>query len=315
MCPLSNHLFLHRYPVLPLSSSTNTAFIVSMFPSALQRESSAAHRLSYPRLVHCDVTFQPGPKPVPIPRLPATALVTSQPPALDWSIEQQVIDEVRQRKQREDDAAQQRHSRIQAEQRRRRELEEAEQRQRAEAAAEKRRREDEERKEAEGNRKRHEVEQEKLRHIAEAYKKQRAAVEAFSNKPHAAPSSFLSSSTSSSLSSSAMPVAPPVNRASRPSVTHPLLSAGQSSAGVAAASGARAASAAAVSSFQSITGVSDGTNAALLLSLLDSDVDYAVNVYFSDPGQADIHAAIDKAITIQERKQQQQQQQMQQPIR
>ena len=286
-----------------------------MFPSVLQRDTSA-HRLSYPRLVHCNVTFQPGPKPVPTPRLPPTALLASasQAPQLDWSIEQQVIDEVRQRKRHEEEAAQQRQRRMQAEERKRREDEETEQRRRAEAAAERHRKEDDERKEAEGNRKRHEVEQEKLRHIAEAYKKQRAAVEAFTNKSHgpatgaatSSSSSFSSStsSASSSFSSAALPVAPPVNRAGRPSVNHPLLSANNPPA---AASGS--ANPTSVTSFQSITGVSDTANTALLLSLLDNDVDYAVNVYFSDPGQADIHAAIDKAIGIQERKHQQQQQQ------
>ena len=267
-----------------------------MFPSILQRDTSA-HRLSYPRLVHCDVTFQPGPKPVPPPRLPPPALLAPSTASLDWSIEQQVIDECRQRRRAEEEAAAQRRRR-----------DEAEARQRADAAAERRRREDEERKEAEGNRKRHEMEQEKLRHIAEAYKKQRAAVEAFSVKSHAP----ASASTASASSSAGLPVAPPVNRAGRPLLSHPLLSGAQPSAAAddaSGGSGGAAASASAVQSFQSITGVSDGANAALLLSLLDGDVDQAVNVYFSDPGQADIHAAIDKAITIQERKHQQQQQQ------
>ena len=291
-----------------------------MFPSVLQRDTSA-HRLSYPRLVHCDVAFQLGPKPVPIPRLPPPALLTppNPPPALDWSIEQQVIDEIRQRKQRDEEAAVQLQRRLQQEERKRHDEAEAQQRKRVEAAAERQRKEDEERKEAEGNRKRHEVEQEKLRHIAEAYKKQRAAVEAFSNKVHVPPAAtassfspaFTSSSSSSFVSGSSLPVAPPVNRAGRPSASHPLLSATPppAAAGVGVS---RSANGSAVSSFQSITGVSDGANAALLLSLLDNDVDYAVNLYFSDSGQADIHAAIDKAISVQERRQQQQQQQQQQ---
>ena len=269
-------------------------------------------QLPAPRLLRRHLPTRPEASTHPTPATCYTHR-SHQPPHShwDWSIEQQVIDEVRQRKQREEEAAAQRQRRIQQEERKRREQEEAEARKRAEAAAERRRKEDEERKEAEGNRKRHEVEQEKLRHIAEAYKKQRAAVEAFSNKGHTGPAAAAASSTSaaaSSLSSASLPVAPPVNRVSRPSVTHPLLSATQP-ASAAAVSGAGTANPSAVSSFQSITGVTDGANAALLLSLLDNDVDYAVNLYFSDPGQADIHAAIDKAITIQERRHQQQQQQ------
>lgn len=266
-----------------------------MFPSVLQRDTSA-HRLSYPRLVHCDITFQPGPKPVPIPRLPPPTLLTpaNNTPQLDYSIEQQVIDDTRQRQLRQQEATQQYNRRLQQEERRRREEAEAEARNRAEVVAERQRKEEADRKEVDGNRKRHEVEQEKLRHIEEAYKKQRAAVEAFSNKTY----------TPAANSTAALPVAPPVNRSGRPSVAHPLLFTSQPSM-AAGASGMRSVNTSAVSSFQSITGVSDVASATLLMSLLDSDVDVAVNVYFSDPGQADIHAAIDKAITLQERKQQQ----------
>ena len=281
-----------------------------MFPTVLQRDTSA-HRLNYPRLIHCDVAFQPGPKPIPIPRLPPHSLLTPPPnnlQSLDYTIEQQIITEITQRKQHEATLLQQQQQRQLQDEQRQRELQATLQRRNQEATAERHRKEAEERKEAEGNRKRHEVEQEKLRHIAEAYKKQRAAVEAFTNNKPSSSSSSASSSASVSASA-ALPVAPPVNRANRPSATHPLLSAG-SGGGGGGSGRSGSADMSAVSSFQSITGVTDSANATLLLSLLENDVDYAVNLYFADSGRApDIHAAIDKAIMVQERRQQQQQQQ------
>ena len=237
-----------------------------MFAPPLQREQS--YQRMYPRLVLCDVTYQTGPRPVTFPRLAFPLLAHPPTYDADFTVEQSLLTSIAAQRDRDEQDAQQRERRRKELERKREQEDERRRKEEEDATAERKRKDDDDRRQADDARKRYEQEQEKLRNIAEAYKKQRAAVEAFSNK---------ASPTSSTPS---LPIAAPVDSAGR-----------------------ALASPAAVRSFCGITSVSDVSGAGLLLSLLDNDVDHAVNLFFSDDPPS-IESAIERAAALQDRKRQ-----------
>ena len=270
-----------------------------MYQSVMQRESSSSLRLSYPRLASCEVAFHPGPRPIQPLRLHSPLVAHPPTYTADFTVESSLAASMRQRRERDESDAKERERRKREFDRKRAEEEEA-------AERERQRREDEERRETEDRRRAVETEQENLRAIADAYKRQRAAVESFNRQ--SAPSS---SSSSSSLSSSSnlLPIAHPAGSSSGRSSYSQRRASGSSPSPSpppppSTYAGLPGVTASAVASFEGITGVKDAQSSALLLSLLDGNVDHAVNLYYSEEvdGAPSMAAAIEKAVAVQDRK-------------
>lgn len=133
------------------------------------------------------------------------------------------------------------------------------------------------------------TEVERIRRIEQAYREQKATVQAFEQPNHINPS--ISQPNPPSISS--VHVSPSVSPAP-PDVAVVY--------GAPRSVDSNNANSVAVQEFQSITGVTDRSASSLLLSLCDNDLDRAVGLYF-DNGQ--IQGAVDRAIVLNERRLQQ----------